>query len=695
MKSLHSKMVVKNAVLHYGKKKIPLLSGEFHYWRVSHENWEAIADKILELGLNMAATYVPWNYHELSEGVYDFTGKTSPQRNLDGFLSLMERKGLYVMIRPGPYIYAEWPFGGVPERASKYARLDPEFLRMSRHYINAVSRIIVPHQITRGGTVILCQADNETYPELERCGTECGAFGKDGDFKDYLRKRYHQDISALNRAWKTDYADFSEPCLFFHETIVNTELPMAERLMPESPYRVRYYDSMIFIGDYAARLVGNVAKWLRENGIEVPLAANGWSPLYQNFKLMTDVVDLCGSDIYPYLYLEEERSNSVKDNWFYNVDIIKQQEADSSNGNAWSAEFESGTVMPEPQHHRFITLFAAVNGLKGLNYYMLVNRDNWCRGPINEWGREAANYGATKSAVSLLKKYEPWNCTIRNDFAVFTSKAHRVIDPGNFLTVSRRLKESCYTYCYFNPESADAPKEKTLLYAGGDWVFQSTADKLEKFVKNGGTLIAFNRFPHFDEFGNRLDIGFLEPDGVRPVCLPAVVTSGKKQLKLTHRGHLDVKVNLFYYKKLEDAEPVTLTLSRESGEILIQIQNKNVETFSFGYIRKIGKGRIIHLGCGADMEILGMVLSGLGMSPVIEHHTAGIDIALHEHRDGRKFISILNRSATPARPKLKISGADTGKLVHLEGKDTVRFGKEEFTLDIPGHEVEFWELLEK
>ncbi len=692
MNNHKSKIRVENAVLHYEKESIPLLSGEFHYWRVPRENWEAVADKVRELGLNMVASYVPWNYHELSEGVYDFTGKTSPQRDLDGFLTLMQSKGLYVMIRPGPYIYAEWPFGGVPERASKYARLSPEFLKMSRHYIDAVSQIIVPHQITRGGTVIVCQADNETYPELERCGTECGAFAKDGDFKDFLRKRYRNDLSTLNRAWQSHYSDFSEPCLFFHEAIVDTDLPMAEVLLPDTRGRVRYYDSLIFIGDYAARLVGTVGSWLRENGIDIPLAANGWSPLYQNFKQMTDTVDLCGSDIYPSLYIEVNAPGHVRDNWFYNVDIIKQQEADSSHGNTWSAEFESGTVIPEPQHHRFITLFSAVNGLKGLNYYMLVNRDNWCRGPINEWGREAANYGATKSAVSLLKKYEPWNCSIRNDFALFASKAHRVTDPGNFMAVSRGLKESCFTYCYFNPESADAPKETILLYAGSDWVFPETADKLRRFVENGGTLIAFNRFPHFDPSGKPLDLGFLEPDGVRPVFLPVMIGSGKQSLRLMGRGHQGTKVNFFYYKHPEGLEPLTVTLSRESGEILIQIQNNNVETFPFGYVRRLGRGRIVHLGCGADMEVLKMILHSLGVRPAVEHDTPGINASIHEHRDGRKFLSVMNRFAAPARPKLQISGIGDGKLVSLEGKGTVVAGKEPFTLDIPGHEVEFWEL---
>ncbi len=698
MKDLHSKITTENGILFWKDRKIPLFSGEFHYWRVPADHWKDVADRILELGLNMVATYVPWNYHELKEGVFDFTGRTSPTRNLDGFLSLMARKGLYVMIRPGPYIYAEWPFGGPPERATKFARLDPRFLKMSGVYIDAVSKVIAPHQITRGGSVILCQSDNETYPELERCGTECGAFAKDGDFKDFLRRRYGNDIAALNRAWHSEYRSFAEPCLFFHEAIVDTGLPMAERLLPDTPYRVRYYDSLMFIGDYAARLVGTIGARLRKNGIDVPLTANGWSPLYQDFKVMTDTVDLCGSDIYPTLYMKGGGTvNGIRDDWFYNVDIIKQQEADSPRGNAWSAEFECGALnsgSTTAQQHRFITLFSVANGLKGLNYYMLVNRDNWAYAPINEWGRPTENFAPLQSAVAVVNRLRPWECSIRNDFALFACKAHRLIDPGNFKTVFDVLKTGTYTYRYFNPESADAPQEKILLYAGGDWIFRSDAEKLRRYVKNGGTLIAFNRFPCADEFGAPLELGFVEPDGVRPTFEPVGITAGKKMLRLTGRGHMGAKVNFFYYRGVKDAEPLTVTLSRDSSDLLIRIRNSNLESFEFGYIRKSGKGRIVHIGCGADSEVLRLVLESMGVKPAVDSCEKEVDFAVFDRADGKHFLSVLNRSSVPQRAGFRLTGLDGKKLRNLESGEEIQIEKKGVTtLTAKPVDVGFWEVL--
>ena len=699
MTDLHSNIRIKNAVLYYEDKQIPLLSGEFHYWRISPDNWEAVADRIKAMGLNMVATYVPWNFHELSEGVYDFTGETRPARNLDGFLALMKKKELYVMIRPGPYIYAEWPFGGPPERASKFSRLDPQFLAMAQDYINAVSKVIVPHQITNGGSVIICQADNETYPELERCGEACGVLEKDGDFKDFLRRRYNNDIQALNRAWKTNYESFAEPCLFFHEAIVDTDRPMAERLLPDTPYKVRYYDTTLFIGDYAARLVGNVATWLRKNGIVVPLSANGWSPLYQNFKAMTDIIDLCGSDIYPGEYLRKA-NNGIQDQWRYNVDIIKQQVADSSNGNAWSAEFQAGTMATRiSDHHRYIALFSMLNGLKGLNYYMLVNRDNWSAGPVNEWGQPTAHYKKTQEAIALYQKVEPWKCQIKNDFALFVSKAHRTIDPGNFESTFKTLKSAPFTYCYYNPEAADAPQEKVMLYCGSDWVLRSTGEKLRAYVENGGTLIAFNRFPRVDEFGEPLNLGFREPDGVRPILLPAILSpdGGKTSMRLANRGHANCKVNLFHYKNIPaGATPMRAVLSEKTAELLILIENTSNEVFTFGFVQNIGKGQIVQIGCAPDGEILQCVLKSIGQMPCADYQNEWLDITMFEHESGRRIVAVLSRSEQAQSVIVKLRDVvGNATLKHLEN-DTVLTGTDGvFRIDIPGSAVEFYELREE
>ena len=90
--------------------RVMLISGSIHYFRLPRDLWRDVLLKAKLGGINTIQTYVAWNFHESEEGVFDFEG----DRDLDYFLSLCEELGLWVAIRPGPYICAEWDFGGFP-----------------------------------------------------------------------------------------------------------------------------------------------------------------------------------------------------------------------------------------------------------------------------------------------------------------------------------------------------------------------------------------------------------------------------------------------------------------------------------------------------------------------------------------------------------------------------------------------------
>src|SRR5689334_6624071 len=96
-----------------GDQQRALLSGEVHYWRLDAAVWPAALSRVRELGLDVISTYVPWNFHELSPETFDFGGATDPRRNLHAFLRLADAAGFWVLLRPGPYIYAEWPNSGI------------------------------------------------------------------------------------------------------------------------------------------------------------------------------------------------------------------------------------------------------------------------------------------------------------------------------------------------------------------------------------------------------------------------------------------------------------------------------------------------------------------------------------------------------------------------------------------------------
>ncbi|MEM1548644.1 MAG: beta-galactosidase [Thermoproteota archaeon] len=140
-----------------------IYSGEIHYFRIPKALWEDRIIKLKRAFLNCASTYFAWNWHEQKEGCFDFSG----WRDVDEFLRLCEKHGLYVIARPGPYICSEWDFGGLPNwligRNMIPRSLDKEFMKYAIRYYDHIIPVIRRHLATRGGNIILFQIENEYF----------------------------------------------------------------------------------------------------------------------------------------------------------------------------------------------------------------------------------------------------------------------------------------------------------------------------------------------------------------------------------------------------------------------------------------------------------------------------------------------------------------------------------------------------
>lgn len=139
-----------------------IISGSIHYFRVVPEYWRDRLEKLRAMGCNTVETYVPWNAHEPEKGEYHFEGML----DLVKFLKTAEEVGLYVMLRPSPYICAEWEFGGLPawllkEDGMRLRAYYEPFLRHVRDYYNVLFPMVTPLQVTEGGPIILMQVENE------------------------------------------------------------------------------------------------------------------------------------------------------------------------------------------------------------------------------------------------------------------------------------------------------------------------------------------------------------------------------------------------------------------------------------------------------------------------------------------------------------------------------------------------------
>ena len=143
-------------------KDIQLICGEMHYPRIPHEYWRDRLKRASAMGLNTVSAYVFWNFHERQPGEFDFSG----QADIAEFIRTAQEEGLYVILRPGPYVCAEWDFGGYPswllkEKDMTYRSKDPRFLSYCERYIKELGKQLSPLTINNGGNIIMVQVENE------------------------------------------------------------------------------------------------------------------------------------------------------------------------------------------------------------------------------------------------------------------------------------------------------------------------------------------------------------------------------------------------------------------------------------------------------------------------------------------------------------------------------------------------------
>ncbi len=159
-------------------KPFQIISGEMHPARIPQEYWRHRIQMAKAMGCNTIAAYLFWNYHETKEGVFDFS---TGNRNVAEFVRICQEEGLWVILRPGPYVCAEWDFGGLPSYLLKIPDIkircmDPRYMKAVTRYINQLAKEVIPLQCTRGGPIVMIQIENEY-----------GSYGNDKKYMEALR----------------------------------------------------------------------------------------------------------------------------------------------------------------------------------------------------------------------------------------------------------------------------------------------------------------------------------------------------------------------------------------------------------------------------------------------------------------------------------------------------------------------------
>jgi beta-galactosidase GanA len=165
-------------------KPFQIISGEMHPARIPAEYWRHRIRMARAMGCNTIAAYLFWNYHEPSEGVFDFT---TGNHNIAQFIRTAQEEGMWVLLRPGPYVCAEWDFGGIPpyllrDPELKVRCLYPRYMQAAERYLAQLARVIRPLMVSNGGPILMVQIENEY-----------GSYGNDRAYTARLRSIWQQN----------------------------------------------------------------------------------------------------------------------------------------------------------------------------------------------------------------------------------------------------------------------------------------------------------------------------------------------------------------------------------------------------------------------------------------------------------------------------------------------------------------------
>ena len=190
-------------------EKFVVKAAELHYMRIPHEYWDHRIKMCKALGMNTICIYVFWNAHEAKEGIFDFSGN----RDLARFVSLCKENGMWVIVRTGPYVCAEWEMGGLPwwllkNRDIKLRSLDERFMKPVSRFLGKVAEQLAPYRMENDGNILMVQVENEF-----------GSFGVDIPYmtaiRDTLRKVGWESTPLFQCDWSSNFHQNALPDLIW------------------------------------------------------------------------------------------------------------------------------------------------------------------------------------------------------------------------------------------------------------------------------------------------------------------------------------------------------------------------------------------------------------------------------------------------------------------------------------------------
>lgn len=215
-------------------------AAELHYTRIPREYWKHRIQMCKALGMNTICMYVFWNIHEQQEGEFDFTG----QNDIAAFCREAREAGMWVIVRPGPYVCAEWEMGGLPwwllkKRDITVRTLDPYFMERTAIFMRKVGEQLADLQITKGGNIIMVQVENEY-----------GSYGTDKPYvaaiRDIVRESGFTEVPLFQCDWSSNFTrnaldDLLWTVNFGTGANITTQFKKLRELRPNTPLMCSEY----------------------------------------------------------------------------------------------------------------------------------------------------------------------------------------------------------------------------------------------------------------------------------------------------------------------------------------------------------------------------------------------------------------------------------------------------------------------
>lgn len=627
-------------------RNLPLVSGSVHYWRHSAKDWPLILDRMKDLGLRMICTYIPWSVHEAGRGTFDF-GELDPSKKVGRFIDLAHQRGLKVLVRPGPHINAELTYFGFPPRLFE----DPIFL--ARNSRGGLAYLPVPPR----AFPVISYASEAFWSELEGWFDAAAGIIRprlhpngpivgvqlDNELSYFFRTSaydidYHPDALARWREFVAEkYGGEYEAGEAYGVRTSASELPPPDDFTAREPHQVPFFLDWVEFKE--ALLTDTLARlrdmWRKRQVDDVVFFHN--FPISEvstplNLPEAERYVDYCGVDFYPH----KHEYASLRRKLLF---LAGQSRFPVS------PEFASGCypVWPPIDLHdqEFTTKVAWMFGLRGINFYMIVERERWYGSPITRTGAKRRDYwDFYQSHLQLLDRLRPWElrrkapvCILSaRDYERFEAAATAVAPlPPLALGASVQHEDLCYEHdCGFSrPVQALHAKmmrgwEFALTKMGIPYVIGSTdlsADRLLEFE----TVIC----PTFEFLGQRAQqtLSDYVTAGGKLVCGPEIPT-----LDASMRDFSTLMTFAARPAERLDCETDVLVCPAVEGEITLVTD--------------------VPLPIDLLQPIAEVVAERLGWKPVYPA-TGPCETSLHVGA-GRRVLYVANPTAAPQRPQITL-----------------------------------------